>query len=258
MAQHRGHRDGQFGHRPGPHQVTEVDQPVRQAAGAAHHVVVGDVAVDHLHRQIGGDIGDRPPGGRRRGLDRIAAVRVGDVVGEHLHGALRVAQIPLQHPLDSGVGEARQRPAGPARELTESGHPLRAQISVTAERPAAKVGQDAREKSLLPADLGDRAGSGQFDVACSPKAFTGGDERGGGVLGLNLGQAERRVGDLEHSDRLPRVIVQQEVGVLLAAEFGDGGLHAEMLRGDGASLFGVDGRDRQLGRREEVEQGHDR
>ena len=56
-------------------QVAEVDQPVRHGRRPrADHVVAGDVAVDHLNRQVVGQIGDRPPG--RRGRPRTVRAPV--------------------------------------------------------------------------------------------------------------------------------------------------------------------------------------
>ena len=70
--------------------------------------------MDHLDGKVLTEVGDDAPGRRRRGFDGVAAVGVGDVGGEDLDGAHRVAQVPLQDAVDAGVLEFRQRTAGAA------------------------------------------------------------------------------------------------------------------------------------------------
>ena len=60
-------------------------------------------------------------------------------------------------------------------------------------------------------------------------------------------RAERRVRDLEHTDRLTGGGTQQEVRVPLAAQWAHRGGQAEVVDGDLCRLLGGDRRYRQLG-----------
>mgnify|MGYP000025159037 CR=1 FL=1 len=62
VAQDRGQCHREFGYRPGPGQVAEVDESVGPSVRITDHVVIGDIAVDHLNGQVLGDVGDHPPG----------------------------------------------------------------------------------------------------------------------------------------------------------------------------------------------------
>ena len=253
VVQHARYRRRQFADGPGPHQVAEVDEPVRQPVRADDDVVVGDIAVDDLDRQVVGQIGDRAPGLGGRRQDRLAAVRVGDVAGQGRHGALGMPKVPLQHPVHARMVEGGQRAAGAPGQIAEGGHPVGAQIEVPAQRPAREIGDDSREQGVLigglPADLCDR----RAPVDRGADAFGRGEERRRGVLGLQFQAGEGRVGDLEHPDRLGDGGAQQEVRVLVAAQSGSGGPQSEVFGGDGLGLRGGDRRDRQLGGLEEIE-----
>ena len=64
------------------------------------------------------------------------------------------------------------------------------------------------------------------------------------VLRLQFNKCEGRVGDLEHPGRGSGGVVQQEVGVLLAAEGGDPRIQPEVAGSDSGGLFRRDLRDR--------------
>ena len=126
-----------------------------------------------------------------------------------------------------------------------------AQVARATERPAGQIAQDPREQNRVTDDLGDPRRVGR-----RTKALTVGDERRCGILSLQLDPAEHRVGDLEHPERLTMTVVQQEVGVLLAAQFGRCHVQAEVFPGDVTCLIDGDRRNRKFGRVEEVEVRH--
>ena len=261
MAQQGRDGDGQFGHRPRPHEIAEVDQAVGQTALAQDDVVSGDVTVDHLNRQVVDQGSERVPGRRGGRLHGGAAVVVADVPGQRPHGAHAVPQIPLQHPVHPGVVEAGQRPAGSSGQIAECGHPAGTQIGVAAEGAAGKVADDPREKPSAVAvpvtDLGDRGSPGGLEIGCRADVLRRGDERRRRVLGLQFDAAERRVGDLEHPDRAAGVVAEQKVGVLLAAQRDGLRGQAELGGGDLCGPLGRHRRHRQLSGLKEVEQCHE-
>ncbi len=69
VPQHRRNRHGKFADRPRMGQVAEVDDAIGKVLGAAraaaHDVVIGDIAVNDLPRQVIGQLGDGAPGGSR-------------------------------------------------------------------------------------------------------------------------------------------------------------------------------------------------
>ena len=166
-----------------------------------HHVIAGDVAVNHLHRQILGEFIDDRPGPAGSRLKRLAQICILDMDSEQFHRAHAVPQIPLQYPVDADVVEIRQRTSGPARQVTESAHHRRAEIHLTAERSPVEVANHPGEQPAVDVDGGDRIPAGELHVGGGPDVLGCGNERCRGVLGLELGQAERGVGDLEYADR---------------------------------------------------------
>ena len=216
VTQHRGDRDRQFGHRPGSGEVAEVDDAVGQAAleqaaierRRAHDVVVGDVAVDHLDRQVRCHCGDGVPGGHGGRGHGVAAGRVGDVLGQCPDGPDAVAQVPLQHPVDAGMVEPGQCPADAAGQGAESGHPGGAQMMFAAEGSAGQVVDDAGQQWGRGAGVDDLRPAGRADVDGGADAFARRDEGRRRVLGLEFDATERRVGDLEHADRRPGGIAE--------------------------------------------------
>ena len=249
VTQDRGDGNGQFADRPGARQVPEVDEAVGNSVWIAHHVIAGDVAVNDLHRQICGEsIDDRPgPGGSR--LKRLAKIAVLDMLSEQLHRAHAVPQIPLQYPVDAGVIEIRQRTSGPASQVTKGNQLGRAEVHLTAERSSIEVADHPGEQPAVDVDRGNRILAGELQIGGGSNVLGRADEGRRSVLGLELGQAENGVGDLEHTDRcfavrFRDVLTQQVVDILLAAERGDGGVHAEKLGGDGAGLLVIHGRNR--------------
>ena len=235
--------------------------PSAQAAvvGGAHHVVVGDVAVDHLMRQFARQVGDRAPRRHRGRLDQPPPHRIRHIVCQQVDGPIGVLQIPLQYPVDTRVVECGQRPAGPARERSQRGPAVRRDVAFSAHGAAGQVGDDPRVQQPAGAvgDLRDRGHAGQPDVAGAPHAWIGiGDELCRGVLGLDLDTTEHRVGDLEHADRLPVGGRQQKIGVLLAAQRARGDVEAEVFVRDRHRVVDRDRRGGQFRGLEEVEKCH--
>ena len=139
VTQDRGNGDGQFTDRPGARQIPKVDEAVGNSVRITHHVIAGDVAVNHLHRQILGEFIDDRPGPAGSRLKRLAQICILDMDSEQFHRAHAVPQIPLQYPVDADVVEIRQRTSGPARQVTESAHHRRAEMHLTAERSPVEV-----------------------------------------------------------------------------------------------------------------------
>ena len=230
VVQHRGDRDGRLGHRPRRGQVAEVDEPVRLPTGA-HHVVVGDVEVHGLVRQLPGHRLDRGPGRGRGRLHLGALAGIGDVrrePGDHLRG---VAQVPLQRAVQAGMAEPGQGDARPPGHLPQPGDDHRGQVPGPGERASGQVAQHpgdprtvrARHHRPQRAPRRPAPQGGDAQVRAGP-----GELVGRGVLRGDLLLAEHRVGDLEHADRVAAV-EQQQVGVLLAAQCPRGDAPAELL-----------------------------
>ena len=180
------------------------------------------------------------------------------MVGQCLHGAHAVSQIPLQDPINAGVVKAGQRATRPARRRTDCGNPGRVEIAAATEGPAGQERQNPCVQTRFVTDLGYRRHAGQVDVGRRADSFGCGDHGRGCVLRLEFGAAEGLVGNLQYADRFAGRAAQQEVGVLLAPQSGGGGLEAEVFGGDRLGLLGRDLRHRQLGGLEEVEQRHER
>ena len=125
VVQERGDRDRELADRPRAVEVAEVDDPVRDARDgvAGDHVVVGEVAVDELHRQPIGDRCHGIPRGGRRGSQLLPQRGVCRRTG----GALRArrgdcAQIPLVHPLGLRCVEVGQRDVDGRGERADRAH----------------------------------------------------------------------------------------------------------------------------------------
>ena len=64
---------------------------------------------------------------------------------EHFHGAVGVAQIPLEYAVDTGMVERCQRTARSAGQVTQCCRPDGTEVGVFIERFAGQKGDDSRE-----------------------------------------------------------------------------------------------------------------
>ena len=254
VPQQRGDRGGQLAHRPGGGEVAEVDHAVRHPKPVlqrADQVVVGQVGVDGLPRQVPGQRLHPRPGLARRRLDPVPQRLVADVPGQLGHHPAGVPQVPLQHPVQARVGEVAQCPADLPGHRADARHDPRRQVLLAAQRAAAQVAQHPRGRRAVRGGHQHRAVRGRRRPQPGRR---GGQVRGRLVLGRDLGRAERRVGDLQHAEHGGVRPDEQEVGVLLAAQRVGVGNQAELGR-DPFGFLGADHRHRQCPVAEEVHPG---
>ncbi len=243
VVQDRGDRDRQLADGPRPGQVTEVDHPVDEAVRAEHGVVVGQVEVHDLDRQVGDERRDEVPGPRGSTFD-LGPPICGQRRAERGDRPAGVPRVPLQDPVESvAAGDVRERQVDPGRDLAQPGDASRCQVTLVVQRAAGKEpDQPGHRRTVRSGDRRAPHGSVVRAEHLGDPQFRarGGDPVGGGVLGRDLGSTEGRVRHLEHRHRFPRRRPHEEVGVLVAAQLVRDGVDAERLVDDPSSPRLVD------------------
>ncbi|MCY1175065.1 hypothetical protein D9M73_152870 [compost metagenome] len=112
MMQQRGTGHRQIGNAPSAHQVAEIDHalqlPMALRIALPHHVVVGDVHVNGLHRQPGFQRLQMPLGLCRRFDDQFALGFILDHRQQVRDQGVSMAGVPLQGSHQARMIEIRQ------------------------------------------------------------------------------------------------------------------------------------------------------
>ncbi len=243
----RGDRDRELADAVGAERVAEVDQrawrqPARGVA-PAEDVVARDVAVDDLHPQAVAHAGEAGVVDRHGALHQGPARGVADVLEQPVDHGAGAAHVPLEHAVGGRVLEAGERGGEPSGHRSHRAAGLRGEVRRLAQRRPLEVGQephvDPRARALDghdPAPVARGEGHGGREAEAGA-----GDVRHRGVLELERGAPEARVGDLEH--RAAAVACRdEEVAVLVAGELGRVAREPEVLERDLARVAGAEAR----------------
>lgn len=231
VVEHGGRGDRELGDPPPERQVAEVEHRPRVRAGVVardpHHVVVGQVSVDRLHRKGVGDGGERLVSGLGGLQDPVAQHRVGDRRRQSHRLVVGDAHVPHVRTVEPGMIQLRQRAHRCRGELAELLEHHGGEVAGVDERhavdeSAAPDGVPAPVLSELPVEPGEHRGHPH--PRCAVRL-----ERG--VLGVAGGLREDRVVDPQHAARAVR-LREQVVAVLVAPELDRDGFDAVQLGRD--------------------------
>ena len=261
MVQHGGCRHGYLRDPPRAHHVAEVDHGIgEEFAVAAQDVVVCDVEVPRLHREVGHDRVERSNGPANCPFYRGANLGVRFIRQQGVDDSACMAQIPLEDASARGMLEALQRCAHPARKVSESFDDRGGKVA----RPGQGVAGDVLEHSSVNAPLravppGPQSAPRSREDAGNPQGRLGYRDRiRRGILHADLGLAEHRITELEDTERHVGASREQtEVLVLLATERNRDDVDAKGQLAELFDLVDAEGRSRQFDMVEVVEQvGH--
>ena len=241
-------RDREFRDQPAGAQVTEVDDPLGQVVAVrqhrADHIVIGDVPVDGLQPERGhhrrepcrGAVGDGRqlhPGFFRR-----------HPVHEQVDHGFCVAQVPLQRAVEPVGGEVAQVQRHGARKPAQGPDHRRGQIALRLERGPFEEGQQPNREGGIRCLPALAATAVQPPNRLRHLHPAPGQELHHQILRRQLRGGEGGVVDLEHvalrslSHEVfdARSGADQEVAILLTAEFADRALDPEEQRRHGLGI----------------------
>ncbi len=152
VVQQRGAGYRQVGDTPGAQQVAEIDHalqlPLARGVAGPDRVVVGDVQVHGLDRQLRGERGQMR-GCHAGGLfDTRASCRVGQYRQQVVDQRLGVLRVPLQGARQAWVVEAGEGFVQPGAEAAQLGHQVRRHMPEAGQRLAFDVVEQANAQRL--------------------------------------------------------------------------------------------------------------
>ncbi|MND40981.1 hypothetical protein D3C80_317300 [compost metagenome] len=152
MMQQRGTGHRQIGNAPGAHQVAEIDHalqlPMALRIALPHHVVVGDVHVNGLHRQFVLQWLQMPLGLPGRFDDQFALGFILDHWQQMRDQGVGMAGVPLQGSHQPRMVEIRQGQVHFTAQATETGHHRRVEMTEARQRLAFDVVEQANVHRL--------------------------------------------------------------------------------------------------------------